>query len=211
MTDAVRIGVYGASGSGKTTKARELVSSLRRLVVFDPLDEWARKGWARCTTVAGVRQALRRGWSKGFRVTFVPPAMGERRGLHDLSVLMRDAQAPFRREQGPRLTLLVDEMNTAFPVNNLPDELYGFPELCSRGRHYGISIIGVSQRIAEVHTRFRGNMTAAYFFRQGDARDVATVSAMIGPQHKDAVRRLSNYEYMFFRGGQVAKGKTRRP
>ena len=66
------------------------------------------------------------------------------------------------------MTLVVEEMNLSFPVAGGVHKCTGFAEICSRGRHYGIDVIGASQRIAEVDTRFRGNCTESVVLRQED-------------------------------------------
>ena len=61
MKDARRIGVYGASGSGKSTLVKAMIGKAPRVVVFDPMDEYARAlRFHRVTTLAGVHLNLPR-------------------------------------------------------------------------------------------------------------------------------------------------------
>lgn len=210
MKDATRIGVYGASGSGKTTCVKALIRRAPRAVVFDPLAEYARGGWTAAHSLADVLAALKRGWSRGFRIAYVPPAGGEADALHRLALLLIRAQRPYFEGQDTRkLVLVAEELNLSFPVASLPRELYGFAELCSRGRHHGISIVGVSQRLAEINTRFRGNTEGAFFFRLADHTDAAVAARMLGPSWRDRLRGLRPHDYLYFANGAVAPGRNR--
>jgi hypothetical protein len=206
--DAQRVGVYGRSGSGKSYHVkRSLLAGRGRVVVFDPMDEYAAERFRRADTLAAVLAELRRGWGTGFRIAYVPPAGREPEYLHRLSVLLAQAQAPYLAgRDGRKLTLVVEELNLSFPVGGLPRELSGFGELCSRGRHYGIELVGVSQRVAEVGTRFRGNTDRAYIFGQADHTSRRTILQMIGPGWGDRLASLGLGEHLVFEGGAVREG-----
>ena len=66
---------------------------------------------------------------------------------------------------------------------------------CSRGRHYGIEIIGAAQRLAEINTRWRGNESERFIFRLGDLADFQTAARWL-PDHRDALRHLRQFEYL---------------
>lgn len=209
VKDARRIGVYGASGSGKSTRVKDLMRGAERVVVFDPMDEYASHRFARCTSLARVLAGMKRGWAGGFRIAYVPPSNREAEALHKLALLLMQAQAPYRDERDARkIVLVVEELNLSFPVAALPRDIYGMGELCSRGRHYGIEVIGVTQRLAEVNTRFRGNTSEAYFFRQSDHVDVQAVGRMLGPQWAKHVQELQDHHYLRRVGGQITDGKN---
>ena len=104
--------------------------------------------------------------------------------------------------------LVAEEMNFGYPVTALPRDCQGFSELCSRGRHFQIDLIGLSQRPAEVNTRFRGNANETYIFPIAGHADIRTVMQMIGPAHRETVMGLKPHEYLRVRSGQVALGKN---
>lgn len=207
MAQPVRIGVYGASGSGKSTKAEELIRNAPRVIAFDPMDEWRRHGFA-TVPAARFRDALLRHWNdRPLRLAVIPSYGQEAQDLHHVSDAIKDAQE--RTGGRAPITLVADELNTAFPVTSLPSELQGFGWLCSRGRHVGVSIIGVTQRIAEVNTRWRGNTSGFYLFRQADARDLATANGMILPQFKRDLAGLRNFEFLYVEAGRVLRGMVK--
>lgn len=213
MKDARRIGVYGASGSGKSTLVKAMIAKAPRVVVFDPMDEYARAlRFHRADTLAGVLEAIKRGWAKGFRIAYVPPANAEPDALHRLSCLLLAVNRPYRESvhgiPALKTTLVVEELNLSFPVTGLPAALSGFPELCSRGRHSGIEMIGVTQRVAEVNTRFRSNTEDAYFFRQGDNRDVGFAVAKLGAKWRAAIMGMQTHDYIKSSGGITTQGRN---
>lgn len=203
-----RVGVYGASGSGKSTWVKAAIRGQSRVVVFDPLDEYGRHRLARVDSLKALRAVMARNW-RGFRVAYVPRPGQEARSLSDLCRFIIAAQEPGRQAGRPvPLTLVVEEMNLSFPVTGLPAELDGMMHMCSRGRHYGVRVIGVTQRVAEVATRFRGNTDARIIFRQGDHRDVSTVCSMIGPAWRPRLMALETHCYLEECGGKVTLKKN---
>ncbi len=205
-SNAGRIGVWGASGSGKSSYVKQKLVTLRRLVIFDPLDEYSSlRNVTRCTTAQQVLVAMRKNWT-GYRIAYVPPAGKETRALSQLSKLIIQAQEVYKTTgKGQGMTLVVEEMNTCFSVNCSMKEASGFAEICSRGRHYGVEVYGLSQRIAEVNTRFRGNCTQSVVLRQQGPRDIqAAVDVLSG--HKSQVMTLKNLDYLHEKQGTITAG-----
>ncbi|MCC3859768.1 hypothetical protein [Pseudemcibacter aquimaris] len=212
-----RTGIYGASGSGKSTLARYLAKSEKRLIIFDPALDWSKelgqkRGWTVCHTIAETRATLKKKWSGNFKIIFVPKAGNEIEELDQLSLLILQAQKPyFEGKKIPQITFAVDEMNTCFPVSGLKAHYKQFGNICSRGRHYGINVYGLTQRIAEVHTKWRGNCSTMYILRLASARDRDTVYGEIGREHANDVKALKNFEYFKIEQGEVTRGKVPKP
>jgi hypothetical protein len=207
--DAWMIGVYGGSGSGKSTKAKALIKSEKRVVVFDSLDEYAdEEGYPRFTSLEALGKAMAKNYDKGFRVAYVPTSGQEVVALHQLSLmLMRVFQKGYKSgDHDQKITLVVEEMNQAYPVYALPSEFWGFSELCSRGRHYGINRIGVAQRAAEINTRFRGNVKGFYCFRLSTSNDLRAACELLGNEYKNAIRTLPPHDFLYWEGGTVTEG-----
>jgi len=202
-SNAGRIGVWGASGSGKSSWVKQQIASRSRLVVFDPLGEYDARQLA---TVDQVRAEMRRNFRR-FRLSLVARTGGEAKALHVLCRLLMAAQEPYRKTgKGDGLCLVVEEMNLSFPVAGGVQKCQGFAEICSRGRHYGIEVFGVSQRIAEVDTRFRGNCTETVVFRQKGARDRQAAAAELGVSVNELPSE--NLSYAHEKAGLITKGKV---
>jgi len=203
-SNAGRVGVWGASGSGKSSYVKQRIASARRVVILDPLQEYP--GFKHVHSVDDVRQAMRADWS-GFRVALVPRAGQEAKTLSALSRLLIRAQAPYRgKKRGKLLTLVVEEMNTCFPVAGGAAKCPGFAEICSRGRHSWIEAVGVSQRIAEVDTRFRGNCTETVVFRQKGPRDRKAAADELGCRPSDLPNE--NLSYVIEKAGGISRGQV---
>ena len=216
-SNARRIGVWGRSGSGKSSYVKKMLKGQKRLVIFDPLAEYGEALRIRTVehrnrnSLDDVRKAMIDDWS-GFRVAYVPPAGKEAAALSALCRLLFAAQQPFKdgKRGAKMLTLVVEEMNLSFPVAGGAQKCPGFADVCSRGRHYGIEVIGVSQRIAEVATRFRNNCDETVVLAQKGPRDLDAAAAELGGD-KGAVKGLDNLEYIHERHGVLTRGKVTFP
>ena len=211
-SNAGRIGVFGRSGSGKSTYTKRLIKARKRVVIFDPLEEYdakVRVRHVRRDSINDVIRAIAADY-QGFRVSYVPPAGDEAEALSKLCWALLEAQEPFRAgdKRTPGLTLVVEEMNNSFPVHGGAENCRGFAEICSRGRHYGIEVIGVSQRIAEVATRFRNNCTETVILAQKGKRDLDAAAELIGGD-RQKVMALRNLDYLHEKNGELSSGKLR--
>ncbi|QIE44463.1 hypothetical protein G5B38_02370 [Pseudohalocynthiibacter aestuariivivens] len=203
---AGRIGIWGASGSGKSSYVKQLLKGRARMVVFDPLAEYAPLCNVTVRSLDSVRLAMRKDW-RGFRIAYVPVAGQEPRSLSALAKLLIAAQEPYRQTgAGGQITMVVEEMNLSFPVHGGAEKAPGFADVCSRGRHFGIEVYGLSQRIAEVATRFRGNCTETVVMRQQGPRDVKAASDASGASAAQ-IGRLQNLDYIHSAGGVLTPGK----
>lgn len=200
-SNAGRVGVWGASGSGKSSYVKAAMAQRRRVVIFDPQAEYPGK---RLTNLETVRREMRGNWT-GFRISYTSPPGKEAQALSALCRLLLAAQRPFKETgRGSPMVLVVEEMNLSFPVAGGAARSPGFAEVCSRGRHYGIEVWGVSQRIAEVDTRFRGNCTDTIVFRQKGQRDQSAAALELGCKPGDLPRE--NLAFLHEGAGQVKKG-----
>lgn len=195
---ARRVGIFGASGSGKTTKALELVKNIDRLVVFDPLDEFSYK-FVKFTDIKTLKNAILKNYASGFKVRFVPNLGQAKKQLSEICIFLRQLQAGYKFSKFSSLvTLYVDELDLGFPLNeSRADGNNGFYYLCCRGRHYGINIVGVSQRMSLVDLPFRANLSDMYIFRLADFNDIKSACAMIGNNYKSQIQVLQNYRYIY--------------
>jgi DNA helicase HerA-like ATPase len=164
-SNAGRVAIAGASGSGKSSYVKQLLPKHKRVIIFDPNDEYSRIGAQRCTTIKQVRDAMVKSFGRFF-IAYVPPAGKEPRALNSISHLCLFAQRAFKgRRKAPELVMIVEEMNLSFKLHSAEKDAPAFAEICSRGRHSFIHVIGVTQRFAEVAMRFRGNATESVIFR----------------------------------------------
>lgn len=184
IKDAKITGIWGRRGTGKSTCAKDLIDNTRRLIVYDPLFEY---GQEKCAIVSSIEKmiiAIKKGWYTGFRIAYQPETGSNHvNNLAQICKYLLRVQQPYREEMiNEKITLVIEEMSLSVPNQNRP-ELRNFLDTCNIGRHYGIEIIGISQRPAEVHTTFRSNATDNYFFALGTAVDIDAAAKIIGKEN----------------------------
>lgn len=203
---AQRLGIFGASGCGKTTKARELTAGLNRIIFFDPLQELAReRGIKAVYGLENLKTALRKEFARGFRFAFCPEFGSEPEQLQELSYFLVSLQAGYVSGQHQaQITLAVDELDTSFPVGSMQkNRKNGFGFLCCRGRHYGINLIGISQRMHLVDNVFRANCSAVYLFRHAEPADIDLGIKILGQEYRETFRNLDNFQYIYKSGQKI--------
>lgn len=203
VKDAVRIGIFGSSGSGKSYRARELVKNLSRIIVFDGVGDFARSGgFKTCYSFQEVFATIKKGWETGFKICFIPPLGEEEESLNKLSKALQAIQAGYMADTcHAKLTLVVDEMDLSFPSGiRQRNPKHGFLGLCLRGRHYGINLVGISQRPKLVDISFRANMSAVYLFSLAEPDDIDVALKMVGREYAQTFRNLNRYQYVYKNG-----------
>lgn len=210
--DAKKIGVWGGTGSGKSTRAKELIKKQKRVIVLDPIGDWVHeRGFKAYKTLRGLYRAIKSGWNTGFKaVLVVPRGKDPHAVLEELSEGLFLIQQPYYNNQSTKeITLVVEEMSLCYPEKTLAKGERSFLELVNLGRHYGVGIIGISQRIAEVKKNFVGNCSEHYFLRLGSAADRNAVTGIIGTEHKKHLIALESHQFLHFASGQVEQGKNK--
>lgn len=217
--DAGRIGIWGCSGSGKTTRQKELIETRRRVIALDPKTTTFTRGFRSCRSTADLFRAIKAGWHTGYKIQ-VPTGLEAKVCQAYLEQIVRGlfiVQDPYIRGQrgmvGKEITLVIDEADLFFPNKGAPEAVQAqIDNLTRRGREWGIEVIAASQRLAQVNTTFRGNCTEHYFFAQQDHTDIDAVLSNIGRQHRAALASLRVHEYLHKSmeiGGEIKKGRNR--
>lgn len=166
-------------------------------------------GFTVVTRLDDVRKAMAAGWAKGFKIAYQPPEMHEIAALDRLSLLCLAAQKPFHDGRDSRMIMLVvEEMTVSFPNSMLPAKYTGFAKICRMGRHYGIEVIGTSQRIAEVNTTFRGNCEETVVFPQKGPLDLKAAVRELGFVSEADVMSLKQHHYIRSVDGEITTGKN---
>lgn len=214
--DAEIIGIWGARGSGKTTRQKELLRERERVIVLDPMGNFQARGFKVISTLPALWKIIKAGWNTGFRV-IVRTGHHESACIAFMQRLTRGlfiVQGPYKAEKDSRtICLVIDEVQKFFPNRRMePKEQEPLEDMIALGRHYGIEIIAASQRLAKVWTEFRGNASQHYFFSAADHTDLQAVGQVIGPKNRELVAGLRVHEYLHFSrsaGGAIVRGKNK--
>lgn len=191
--------VVGSSGTGKTKWAISAIGGLDRVVAFDPEEEFCQlPGFVQVRSLDKLKALLALAWDGAFRIAYIPRDLHEEADLHGVSLLVEALGEAYRTGRTEKMVMLVvDELNLSFP--NPPKPKYsGFARICSKGRKRGINVIGVSQRPAEVATRFRGNLDGVRCFALSLPNDWDAVREIMGPDAEAAARKLPRFGHIFW-------------
>jgi hypothetical protein len=155
----------GATGSGKGVSIREHLTRDKpsRLIVWDPLDEYA-KFAKPVRTLAELAKAVR---SEKFAVAFDPGA-NPKEFAAKFAMFCRIAFA------AGRLKMLVEELADVTGPSFAPLE---WRRCTTQGRHRGLRIVAASQRPAQIDKQFLGGCT---YIRCFTLRYPADRAAMAG-------------------------------
>lgn len=211
--DAKIIGIWGGRGSGKTTRLLELLKSHSRVIVFDPVGEFGRKGFKSYTTMAGLLRAVKYSWGGDFRLALDVSrwTISPDEALDHLSQVIFAIQKPYDEGKDNReLTLAIEEMSLSVLNRQSKDGQDSFKKLINLGRHFGVNIFGCSQRPAQVSTDFRGNCADHYIFRVSDHNDVNAHKRIIRDKKLvDQLVSLKPHHYIHWRGmNNIKTGKN---
>ena len=206
-----RVGIFGASGSGKTSALREIITEAKidRVIFIDPTGEARRKKWRgfrSAMTLAEVAKIIRKS-PHTYKISFEPTPGSEQEDVQKVCAFVIAAQRGYERDGKP-IMVAMDEMNLYFGLHDAK-KVPGLADLCSRGRHYGVELVGCSQGISEVSTRFRRNLSAAYVLRQMGKADTTAAAELVNMSHED-IKALKNFDILVERNGEVKKKRTRK-
>ena len=210
-----KILISGASGYGKSTLAKAMVKAKKRVVIFDPMDEYhLLRDVSRVTSLTALKAHIVRGGGKQFKVAYHPSGMGDHRlpqALNHLCDMLMQGQRPYKEGHSTlQMALFVEEASIAAPNHQLGRGGDAFSYVSRIGRHYGIEVIAVTQRYKEVLKTFRGNCPTQIYFRLTEPDDVKEVEKLpgMGP-YKGKIGSLGMHHYIRLDGGQASAGKNK--
>lgn len=176
--------ITGRKATGKTTLANALANEAyhmgRRVVVIAPMGGFDLPG---APTIASEKELFSdRTFGRSFVVN--PP---------------NDALAALaiRYAQGiGNCVLVVDEIDLYADVHAPDDNVV--KQIVRYGRHRAVSLIGVSQRPANVMRDMTAQCDYIVMFQSTEQRDVLYLADRIGSDNADRVRTLPQFHYMVY-------------
>lgn len=179
------------------------------MIYFEPLADDLRRlekedKFKICIGLETLRLELRKRWQTGFKLAFYPVVNKEELSLSLLSNELMQLQAGYGLTHNAQITLVVDELDLSFPsgiTQRMPGN--GFKNLCCRGRHTGINIIGLSQRMHLVDNVFRANCNAFYLYRHAEPADIDVGCKILGREYRQTFKDLNNFCYIYKEGAKI--------
>jgi hypothetical protein len=194
---ASRTFICGAPETGKSTLARNLAKGYPRNVILDCSGDYLRRGFHVELTLTGLNKFIAQNYRRGFEVVYMPKRGHEALGLHHVSDMLLDYQ--MRPGFGTRCPLLVTVDEMSFFWSNAHAEnssLGGFKQVQNVGRHFGISVIGITQIPTSVALQFRTMCERKCIFSLHEFEARKALLRGIGPQYADALTSLRQYEFL---------------
>jgi len=204
-------GVYGGRGQGKSTHVKALIRNEKRVVVFDPMREYGSlPGFTAAASLHQIRDRMIAGKGQAYKIAYQPLTEDFPLALHQLCRFLFQAQKPyFENRSRADIALVVEELNMTAPSHNLPKGQEGFKAAVLQGRHYGLNIIGVTQRPKLVAPYFRDNCEDEVVFKLACPDSIAYVEKKIGnASDRGQIFALKPHEYLHIQGFNVTKGKN---
>lgn len=204
IKDAKITTIYGKRGSGKSTRAKMLIKDCTRLIVYDPTLEYQKE---RCQIVNNIKDmltAIKKGWQAGFRIAYQPQDNDDHvENVAEILEYIKKVQINYFDEKDDRkITVLIEEMHLSIP--NRPDSrLRPVLGLINIGRHHGIEMIGVTQRISEINTTFRANTFDVYFFSLAGATEIEASAKIIGREWAEKLTSADTHCGVHFDNGDL--------
>lgn len=201
------VAVFGRRGTGKTTLAMRLVRPAARVVVFDPIGEWAMlPEFVGARDLASVRRTLAALWRSGFHLAYVPPCLDPPAELAALANLLwrcGDVTPP------RPLTLVVDEAQASLPVHRGLRHA-ATSRLVFQGRHRALGLLTICQRPASLSADVRGQLSELYCFALPFGLDRRAVGQIIGDEHAESTAHLPVGQCLRWRAdGRVTRVATK--
>lgn len=161
------VAIFGMTGSGKSTLTRKVRGLFSRVVIFDRLQEWAH-----ATPVhdfESFKVAYRELFeAPAFEIVIKPRPGMSTDALLDMTdkILALIYQVEMHQKKG--LSVIFEEVWLYAPIHSIPQ---WFQETMLTGRHYGISIVGNSQRPASVSKTLVSQARHIFIGQFYEARD----------------------------------------
>lgn len=211
-----KVFVTGVSGSGKSTYVKSILKGHKRAIVFDPLEEYHEElGYPLFKTLKDLFNYVKANYNnpRGFKVSYNPYTHNEldrTQDLEQLAKFMLILQKPFRTgHSAEKVLLVIEEMNTSYPNrSSVLQEQPAVGATITRGRHYGVSMIGVDQSAVRVHTSFRDNVSKSVYFKQ-DSRKIQELQRILGKELALLIVQQTPHNYVEMNEqGEIKKGKN---
>ncbi|MBA7519572.1 hypothetical protein ES705_11651 [subsurface metagenome] len=172
--------ISGQRGSGKSYWTKRYLAKIPRAIIYDALSEYdADKTFYDVEDLVDFLIADRA------RPSFFSVSL-DSIYESDFPVFCRAALAC------ENVHIVIEEIDLFSSPTYTPPELL---KLLKYGRHWGIQIIGISRRPAEVSRHFTANANRFVVFYQHEPRDLAYFRSIVGSE-ADKIQQLTDHQFL---------------
>lgn len=180
-----------------------MIKNCRRLIVFDPKQEWVRegRGWLKSPVIVSnlfeFKRVMQKKFSQpAFNVIYVPPLGDASAHLSALCNEIFKMQIAYKVQHFSKITLLIDEAQEGIPAGTSRlNPYHGALTIAKMGRDRGINMIVASQRIKTVDIGIRANLSAYFIFRLAELTDIKEANQFI--MDLNGLMKQENFSYYF--------------
>lgn len=184
--------VLGQRGSGKTSWVKSRLSFFPRFVLWDTLSEY--EGYPIATNLNELYGELSKNEQGPVQVVYRSLSEND---VDDLNIMCQMVMAL------GDCVLIVEEVDTYATPSVIP---YDLKRLLKIGRHYGISMIFVSRRPAEINRLITSQSQRFVCFRIIEPNDIRYLRSIIG-EPAGELPGLPVLSYLDWRHGEVVRGQ----
>jgi hypothetical protein len=205
-----RIGIFGKSGSGKSTELLELCDSVSRCLIFDTLGNFcgrnqAPPGYTVFRNTKALKEFLREHIRLPFRAIYQPTSGNKAEQFEQVCYLAYRAAW---------LVLAVDEVDS-FCTASAPSVIdgaalqrvcpgadnYGLYEISNYSRHKPMAFVFTSRRPAQVARGLTSQCSELRVYLTTEDVDLAYFSGIMGRSNAEQLKTLGNFYYLRYQDG----------
>lgn len=184
---AAFVAVIGSTGSGKSHFVKKVLDAKPpRVMIWDPMKEYGHAGTVVRDKTAALVALLRKVGGGSFAVVYQPNKDSEKAMREQFTVFCKAALAV------GKVLLVVEEMALVTKAGYSPP---GWLEVVTGGRHYGLMVVGTSQRPALLDKTFFSNCTMIRVGKLSSAGDKKAVADAIDV-NADLLRQLRPRQWL---------------
>jgi len=185
--------VLGQRGSGKTSWVKNHIPALPRFILWNTVNDDFR-GF---DSVESNRDLYEYVWSKRNGVFQVVVNCLEENEANSFDFACKLALAL------ENVCLVIEEVDTFATPTVIPFDL---KRVLKVGRHYGVSMVAVSRRPAEINRLITSQAQRFVCFKTIEPNDVRYLTSIIGESARE-LPEIPPLHYLDWRHGQVGRGK----
>lgn len=179
--------VVGRRGCGKTTLAKNLIRSARRLIILDPM----------CEYNIGIRvnnfsqfaaTVLRYRFNDDVKITYFPQ---DELDIHYIFKRICNVIYEFKN-----VTFVVEELGLYMGATSFPAS---FKRLVMGSRHQRVNIIGITQRATDIPRNLRSQADSVATFQQTEPGDIEYISKFMNAEKIKLISNLKVGHYLEWR------------